>query len=292
MKYMNKKKIGLIVLCIVLFLAFFWKNNPKNPVVLFKTHSDSYDSIYNEEYYFVHNNQYVVYSNFYAGLKYNTLVFDAETGDEVFRINKKELKGVYDDSILWIEDNNKRQPITIIDLKSLKKFEIERLRNGKEAKNIFVDLKSGNLSLEEKEYQTEVLDKNSVKRQLSIQDFVSVKMLRRDRGINAELDDYNIENTSSDLSLYIVAPVTDGFAGIYPASSIRICQIIFMLQYAVKIISALALIALFAFGGKETQTITTTEKTCSGCGKTVSISSSAGQNCPHCGGYWGSERKT
>lgn len=33
------------------------------------------------------------------------------------------------------------------------------------------------------------------------------------------------------------------------------------------------------------------DKSCSACGKSVSLSSLAGQSCPHCGAYWGSERE-
>jgi hypothetical protein len=32
------------------------------------------------------------------------------------------------------------------------------------------------------------------------------------------------------------------------------------------------------------------EKTCGACGKIVSVSSMAGQRCPHCGAYWGAEK--
>ena len=33
------------------------------------------------------------------------------------------------------------------------------------------------------------------------------------------------------------------------------------------------------------------DKSCSACGKSVSLSSLAGQHCPHCGAYWGTERE-
>ena len=32
-------------------------------------------------------------------------------------------------------------------------------------------------------------------------------------------------------------------------------------------------------------------KSCSGCGRSVSLSSAAGQRCPHCGAYWSTERR-
>jgi hypothetical protein len=33
------------------------------------------------------------------------------------------------------------------------------------------------------------------------------------------------------------------------------------------------------------------DKSCSACGRSVSLSSSAGQRCPHCGAYWSAERE-
>ena len=33
------------------------------------------------------------------------------------------------------------------------------------------------------------------------------------------------------------------------------------------------------------------DKSCSACGRSVSLSSSAGQKCPYCGAYWSSERQ-
>lgn len=36
---------------------------------------------------------------------------------------------------------------------------------------------------------------------------------------------------------------------------------------------------------------TLTDKQCSNCGRSVSLAAQAGQSCPHCGAYWGSERQ-
>lgn len=46
----------------------------------------------------------------------------------------------------------------------------------------------------------------------------------------------------------------------------------------------------YAGGSPYTSTFLTS-KSCSACGRSVSLSSSPGQRCPHCGAYWSTERR-
>lgn len=47
----------------------------------------------------------------------------------------------------------------------------------------------------------------------------------------------------------------------------------------------------FRFKSSYTPMSYTMNKTCSQCGRSVSLISRAGQHCPHCGAYWSFERK-
>lgn len=266
---LSKKRIVLLTLCIILAVGFFFKNNPGNPVVVFKTHSESYNSIYKEGYHFVNNNRHVVYTNAPAGLRHNTLVFDAGTGDEIFRIQDRSLAGVYNDSVLLI-GNSKEEPYSLINLNTMESFEFQIAEPWREAVDTWI-----------------TISKTENNARVKLADFVPEANLPNSRGINPDLSDFNIENTSSDGELYIVAPIIEGFAGIYSAGTMRVCKIIEWVKFSVKLAFFLSIFLFIVFGipGLD-RTTTVTITTCSGCGKEVPPSSGAGGSCPFCGAQW------